>query len=86
VIAESNHIFLNPQFPMPYACHQENGPCSCSVFLRACNMIRYFDIFFIFPFSAQLMTSSVKNLSQQNIRAAGSTAAVSLAQVSFTFY
>ncbi|GFG32169.1 hypothetical protein Cfor_09697 [Coptotermes formosanus] len=29
---------------------------------------------------SQLMTSSVKNLSQQNIRAAGSTAAVSLAQ------
>jgi hypothetical protein len=29
------------------------------------------------------MTSGVKNLSQQNIRAAGSTATVSLAQVSF---
>jgi hypothetical protein len=31
------------------------------------------------------MTPNVKTLSQQNIRAAGSTAAVSLAQVSFTF-
>jgi hypothetical protein len=49
-------------------------------------MIWYFDIFCIVPISAQLMTSNVKNLSQQNIRAAGSTAAVSLAQVSFTFY
>jgi len=48
-------------------------------------MVRYFDVFCIVPVSAQLMTSSVKNLSQQNIRAAGSTAAVSLAQVSFTF-
>jgi len=49
-------------------------------------MIHYFDIFCIIPVSAQLMTSGVKNLSQQNIRAAGSTAAVSLAQVSSTFY
>jgi hypothetical protein len=31
------------------------------------------------------MTSSVKNLSQQSIRAAGPGASVSLAQVSFAF-
>jgi phosphatidylserine decarboxylase len=85
MIVESSHIFLNPQFLTPYACHQERSPCSCSVFSRACDMMRYFDVFCIFPVSAQLMTSSVKNLSQQNIRAAGSTATVSLAQVSITF-
>lgn len=41
--------------------------------------------FCVLPVSAQLMTSSVKNLSQQSIRTAGPGALVSLAQVSFAF-
>ena len=81
---ESSHTLLNPQFLMPYDCRQQHSPCSCSVFSWDCDTIQYFDMFCIVPVSAQLMTSSVKNLSQQNIRAAGSTASVSLAQVSFT--
>lgn len=41
--------------------------------------------FCVLPVSAQLMTSSVKNLSQQSIRATGPGASVALAQVSFAF-
>jgi hypothetical protein len=53
--------------------------------MQVCDLILHYVTFCVLPIPAQLVTSSVKNLSQQSIRAAGPTASVSLGQVSFAF-